>query len=215
MVAVITYRLTLGRRRARAPGPPLLMLRVFSTDRKKGALLEGIQERWRYVGAIDQAGGPDLVDLNVDPYEYSKFLSGSLHELFLPEAVSGAKLMTRFEHSPDREGRYGVNEMFNFNTSWRGNVEQLILSSRTILLDVRGLTAEREGTSFEIGLLARHALLDRVVAVGDQETDWDHIGNLLQASGQRLDDLRRSDMNGNQELDILFKDLLEVATRKA
>jgi hypothetical protein len=214
-VPVAIYMLFLGRRPPQGPGLPLLMLRVFSKDKRKQTLLRDIQERWRFVGAVDQAGGPDMVDLNVDPYECSKFMTGSLHELFLPEAVSGERLMARFEHAPDREGRYRINEMFNFNTSWRGNVEQLILNSPTILLDVRGLTAEREGTSFEIGLLARHALLDRVVAVGDGETDWDHIGERLREYGQRLDDLRRADVAEDPGLDRLFGELIQVATRGA
>jgi hypothetical protein len=211
-IALSIYVLFLGRRPPQGPGLPLLMLRVFSKEKDKQALLQGIQERWRFVGAIDQAGGPDMVDLNVGPYKCSKFMSGSLHELFLPEAVSGERLMARFEHRPDREGRYRINEMFNFNSSWRGNVEQLILNSPTILLDVRGLTAEREGTSFEVGLLARHALLDRVVAVGDEETDWDHIGARLREHGQRLDDLRRSDVAQDPGLERLFDDLMRIAT---
>jgi hypothetical protein len=214
-VPVAVYKLFLGRRPPQGPALPLLMLRVFSEDKHNQALLEGIQERWRYVGAVNQAGGPDMVDLNVDPYECSKFMTGSLHELYLPEAVSGEKLMTRFENAPDREGRYRINEMFNFNTSWRGNVEQLILNSPTILLDVRGLTAERQGTSFEIGLLARHALLDRVVAVGDENTDWEHIGKRLGEHGQRLGDLRRAEVADDPGLDRLFSDLMQVATRGA
>lgn len=207
------YVLLLGRRPPQAPALPLLMLRVFSAEKKKHNLLHRIQERWRYIGAVNQAGGPDLLDLNVDPYECSKFMTGSLHELFLPEAVSGEKLMSRFEHAPDREGRYRVNEMFNFNTSWRGNVEQLIINSPTILLDVRGLTAEREGTSFEVGLLAEHGLLERVVAVGDEDTDWEHIGERLAEHGQQPEDLKRSDESEESDPSRLFGELVAVATR--
>lgn len=213
-VPVAVYVLFLGRRPAQGPHLPLLVLRVFSKDKKNQALLVRIQERWRYIGAVDQAGGPDMVDLNVDPYEFSKFITGSLHELYLPEAISGDRLMGRFEHEPDREGRYRINEMFNFNTSWRGNVEQLILNSPTILLDVRGLTAEREGTSFEIGLLASNALLHRVVAVGDEVTDWDHIGKRLLEHGRQLDELRRADVAEDPGLDRLCRDLLQVASRE-
>jgi len=207
--------LFLGRRPPQGPALPLLVLRVFSKDKKHQTLLNGIQERWRYIGAVDQAGGPDMVDLNVDPYEFSKFITGSLHELYLPEALSGDKLMARFEHAPDSEGRYRINEMFNFNTSWRGNVEQLILNSPTILLDVRGLTAEREGTGFEISLLARHDLLHRVVAAGDEATDWNSIGKRLREHGRQLDELRRAAVAEDPGLDQLCRDLLQVATRAA
>ncbi len=208
------YVVFLGRTNATAAGLPLLMLRVFSADKRKHDLLHQIQERWRYFGAVDQAGGPDLIDFNVGPYACAKFMGGSLHDLYLPEAVSGDKLMGRFNHSPDREGRYRINEMFNFNTSWRGNVEQLILNSQTILLDVRGLTAEREGTSFEVGLLARHALLGRVVAVGDGETDWAHIGGRLAEHGRRLEELSRCEVVDRSSLDQLIDKLLQIPSRK-
>jgi len=85
----------------------------------------------------------------------------------------------------------------------------------TILLDVRGLTAEREGTSFEIGVLARHALLHRVVAVGDDVTDWEHIGERLREHGRQLDELRRADVAQDPGLDRLCSDLLQVAMRVA
>ena len=85
------YRLVLGRRPGQGSELPLLMLRVFSKEKSKHKLLHDIQERWRYIGAVNQAGGPDLVDLNVDPYECSKFMTGSLHELFLPEALDVVK----------------------------------------------------------------------------------------------------------------------------
>ena len=214
VIAMVVYVIFLGRESERPPGVPLLMLRVFSTDKRKHDLLHRLQERWRYIGAVHQAGGPDLIDFNVGPYACAKFMSGSLHDLYLPEAVSGEKLMGRFSHAADREGRYRINEMFNFNTSWRGNVEQLILNSQIILLDVRGLTAEREGTSFEVGLLARHALLGRVVAVGDGETDWAHIGGRLAEHGRRLEELSRCEVVDRSSLDQLIDKLVQTPSRK-
>ena len=213
-LTAVVYVVFLGRTTATTAGLPLLMLRVFSVDKRKHDLLHRIQERWRYIGAVDQAGGPDLIDFNVGPYACSKFMSGSLHDLYLPEAVSGDKLMGRFNHEPDREGRYRVNEMFNFNTSWRGNVEQLVLNSPIILLDVRGLTAEREGTSFEVGLLARHGLLERVIAVGDEETDWGHIEGRLVQHGRRLEELSRCEIVDRSSLDQLIVKLVHIPTRK-
>jgi len=207
-VPVVVYLKVLGRRPDAGPGRDLLVLRVFSRDKKKQAFLDQVQSRWRYIGAVNLAGGPDMVDLNIDPYECAMFLSSRLHELYLPQAIDAQSLAARFTKLPDREGRYRINEMFNFNTAWRENVEQLILLSNTILLDVRGLTAEREGTSFEIGLLARHGILDRVVAVGDDQTDWQHVDQQLRRDGQSLEQLKRVEISKN--IDILLTELLNL-----
>ncbi|MBT8063321.1 MAG: hypothetical protein KJO85_11600, partial [Gammaproteobacteria bacterium] len=208
LLPVIVYRLVLGKRPDTGPGRDLLVLRVFSRDKKKQAFLDELQSRWRYIGAVNLAGGPDMVDLNVDPYECAMFLSSQLHELFLPQALDARHLAARFSNTPDHEGRYRINEMFNFNTAWRENVEQLILLSETILLDVRGLTAEREGTSFEISLLSRHGLLDRVIAVGDDQTDWQHIGRQMEQDGQSLQPLKR--IEESKDFDGLIGRLLDI-----
>jgi len=208
-VPVAVYLLVLGKRELSGPARPLLLLRVFSHDKKQQKLLDELQAKWRYIGAVNLAGGPDLVDLNVDPYECAMFLSSRLHELYLPKALSPEHLASRFDGTPDREGRYRINEMFNFNTAWRENVEQLILQSKTIMLDMRGLTAEREGTSFEVGLLARHDLLGRVVAIGDEETDWVHIEAMLQKEGQSLEKLKRVDIS--EGLDGLISELASIS----
>ena len=88
----------------------------------------------------------------------------------------------------------------------------MILLSKTILLDLRGLTAEREGTSFEVGLLAQHGLLSRVVAIGDDGTDWVHVDGQLSAHGKSLDQLKRVDLASDDHLEVLFGSLLEVAS---
>jgi len=213
-VPALIYRIVLGKRSLTEPGPALLVLRVFSRDKKQQNLLEAVQSRWRYIGAVHQAGGPDMVDLNIDPYECAMFLSSNLHSLYLPEAVSAEQLRGRLIEKPDREGRYRINEMFNFNTAWRNNIEQLILLSKTILLDLRGLTADREGTSFEIGLLARHGLLSRVVAIGDDLTDWDHVGLQLQTAGSSLEQLTRVNVTKQDGVDDLYSRLLKVSATK-
>lgn len=211
LAPVAAYRLVLNRRVDRGPGCDLLVLRVFSRDKKKQVFLDELQSRWRFIGAVNLAGGPDMVDLNVDTYECAKFLSSRMHELFLPEALDARHLASRFPNEADQEGRYRINEMFNFNTAWRQNVEQLIQLSKTILLDVRGLTAQREGTSFEIGLLAQHGLLDRVIAVGDEQTDWQHIDQQLKRDGQSIEQLKRTD--SGRDMDGLIADLLSIGSR--
>jgi hypothetical protein len=107
------------------------------------------------------------------------FLAGRLHELFLPEAASDDQLRSRLRLAADREGRFRVNEVFCFNTAWRSTVEQLMHLSDVIVLDLRGFSRQREGTGYEVGLLARAGLLARVVAVRDAATQWADVETLV------------------------------------
>ncbi|MES2717343.1 MAG: hypothetical protein V4795_16360 [Pseudomonadota bacterium] len=209
------YALALGRPPAGDHGPQLLVLRVFSEDSRRHGLLDAVQARWRYVGAVHQIGGPDMVAMNVDPYESMMFLANRLHELFLPVAASPAQLQASLVQQPDREGRYRINEVFCFNTAWRHTVVQLMQLSDAIALDLRGLTAQREGTSFEIGQLARHGLLGRVVALGDAATDWAHVDRLLQAEGCAPGQLQRIGQDQADPQEALFGLLLQVAAAPA
>jgi hypothetical protein len=212
-VAPATYACVLRPRLTGATGPQLLVLRVFARDSRRHTLLDQVQSRWRFVGPVHQIGGPDLAAMNVDPYECALFLSGRLHEQFLPAAASAAQLQARLQTSRDCEGRYRINEVFCFNSAWRSTVEQLMHLSDAVVLDVRGLTAQREGTGYEIRALARAALLPRVVAVGDDATDWANVEQLLRAEGRDPQDLQRLNLAAGGTADDLFTHLLKVAAR--
>jgi hypothetical protein len=205
------YAVALGHAPDEHDGPQLLMLRVFSEDTRRHGLLDAVQARWRYVGAVHQIGGPDMVAMNVDPYESTMFLANRLHALFLPAAASMAQLQARLVTRPDREGRFRINEVFCFNTAWRHTVVQLMQLSDVVVLDLRGLTAQREGTGFEIRQLAQHGLLDRVVAVGDASTDWLHVDALLRVEACEPSQLRRISLGSGEQQDMLLTQLLQVA----
>ncbi len=213
--AVATYALTLARRAPAGPGPRLLVLRVFARQRKQLKLLDELQSRWRYVGPVHQIGGPDLATTNVDPHECALFLVGRLHDLFLPTPTSPAQLSNRLQSEPDREGRYRIGEVFCFNSAWQQTVEQLMRISDAILLDLRGLTAQRKGTSYELRVLARAGLLDRVVALGDDHTDWALADALLVEEGQEPQSLGRRIVGSELRAHVIFDQLLRVANKTA
>lgn len=212
--AVAAYALTLKRPAPASPGPRLLVLRVFASDRRQLKLLDELQSRWRYVGPVHQIGGPDLATTNVDPQECALFLVGRLHDLFLPEAASPAQLGTRLQTVADREGRYSISEVFCFNSAWQHTVGQLMRISNAILLDLRGLTARREGTSYELRILARTGLLDRVVAIGDEHTDWAFAESLLSEEGQEPRRLSRRIVDSRLPAHVIFDQLLGVADKQ-
>lgn len=161
----------------------LLVLRVFSRSKAAERLLDAVQTDWRYVGPVYQIAGPDLIRLNVDLYEFGKFVNAKLHELFLFGAVSRDQLLGRLVRRPDREGRFRVNEIFCFESAWRATVEQLMDVSDAILLDVRGFGPERKGTAFELELLVRRGFTLKVVALGDRTTNWDYFDQRIRDAG--------------------------------
>lgn len=208
------YALALGRPPGGGAGPQLLVLRVFSKDNRRHSLLDELQARWRFVGAVHQIGGPDMVAMNVDPHESAMFLGNRIHELFLPEATTLPQLQASLPTSPDHEGRYRINEVFCFNTAWRRTVEQLMHLSDVIVLDLRELTARREGTGYEITRLARAGLLQRVVALGDGSTDWAHVETLLRAEGQDPQRLTRLNIAARPPVDETMALLMAAASRR-
>lgn len=203
------YAWALGPRAAPAAAPQLLILRVFAQSSRQHTLLDRMEQRWRYLGPVHQIGGPDLVALNVDLQECTMFLAGRLHELFLPEAASDEQLRSRLRMGADREGRFRVNEVFCFDTAWRSSVERLMHLSEAIVLDLRGFTRQREGTGYEIGLLAQGRLLPRVIAVRDAATSGSEVEALVREAG--ADPSRLAWIDEDAGADGLFESLLAVA----
>ena len=171
----------------RQPCPPvgrrLLMLRVFSKDRKAERLLDAIQSRWQLAGPVLEIAGPDLAKLNLDLDEFIHLVNFKLHDLFQPGQASPEVLAASLDLALDREGRFRVNEVFCFDTSWRGVVEQLMGLSDVVLLDLRGFTEQRRGTAHEVHRLAALGLLPRVVALGDSATDWSYFEHCVAEHG--------------------------------
>ena len=152
----------------------LLVLRVFSTDRRAERMLDALQTRWRLAGPVLQIGGPDLARLNLDLHEVLKLFSFRLPELLHARGLSDAQLAASLSVAIDREGRFCVNEVFCFDSSWQTMVERLVRMSDAIVLDLRGFNPLCDGTTHEALHLAAIGALDRVVVVFDQHTDWQH-----------------------------------------
>ena len=213
-VTIAAYVLALRRMPQPSGSRTLLLLRVFSKDRQMERLLDGVQTRWRYAGPVLQIGGPDLAKLNIEPYDLLKFVSFKAHELFLPGELSLDELRNSLDLAPDREGRFRVNEVFCFDTAWRSTVEKLIDLSDVILLDLRGFSAERKGTAFEVKLLSANRKLARVLAIGDETTDWTHVDALL---GKVREGAREVRLDAREKLAMLrcIERLERLATGEA
>ncbi|NRF71312.1 hypothetical protein HLB44_30405 [Aquincola sp. S2] len=165
------YVTTLGRIAKPAATRTLLMLRVFSSTTRQRDLLENLQTQWRYFGPILEIGGPDLATLNVDARKVVQYLAGTGHEEFL----RGGTLLL----GADREGRFHVNEVFCLQSNWQATVGSLMEISDVILMDLRGFKSGRSGVEFELELLIKTSAIDRAVLVGDKETQWLAVGDIV------------------------------------
>jgi hypothetical protein len=190
----------------------LLVLRVFSPNRRSERLLDQVQTGWRYAGPVVQIGGPDLARLNINPYEFALFLGRRTHQLFLPSEVTKERLHSGLDLAPDREGRFRIAEAFCFDSAWQSTVRTLIETSDTILLDLRGFGPQRAGTGFELAQLASLGRLDRTVVVGDATTDWSYFETL---AGSEAKSITRLDAQKPNLADACIAALLQRGVRPA
>ena len=212
LAVVGTYAWVLRRQPLPRHGRRLLMLRVFSPDRRAERLLDAVQARWQLAGPVLQIGGPDLVKLNLDIHEVIAFVNFRLHELFQPAAVPAEVLARSLDLGLDHEGRFRVNELFCFDTSWKAVVEQLLDLSDVVLLDLRGFGPARGGTAHEVERLADRGLLPRVVVVFDEHTDWAEFQRRVAGRGPSHQTLaQKVDARDRQALQAITQGLVAVA----
>lgn len=160
----------------------LLVLRVFSRDRRGERLLDEIEYRWRFIGPIVLIGGRDVAERTIDPAKAANFLRGRLMDIFVPTLHALHKQVVAMDESPDPDGRYRVNEFFCFDDLWKEAVRQLLDSSDAIVVDLSEFTGERKGTAYELGLLMQRGALPRSVFLVSAMTDLDAVREALGAA---------------------------------
>jgi hypothetical protein len=99
------------------------------------------------------------------------FLRRRLRQIFVIDRPSLQRRLAELDWAPDPDARYRINESFCTDSMWQETVGELLDVSDAILLDLRGFTAARRGTAFEIRLLAERDALGRSVILIDAQTD--------------------------------------------
>ena len=219
LLALVLYVGLIRLMRAPPARVRLLLLRVFSADQRGEKLLDELAYRWRFVGPIFMIGGPDMARASIDPGEAAKFLRGQFEDDFIRDAEVLESKAVNLDDLPDPDGRFRVNEFFCRADMWKQVVQRLMTLSDTILLDLRGYTPQREGTGFEIALLARLGVLGRTVLVMDASTDRAAVASRMAEGGhpQPLPDAQVITTDDDLDGDALFRALVEraVAARRA
>lgn len=153
------------------PAPTLLVLRVFGRDAAVAALFDRVVERWRLTGNTLLIAGTDLASRTLDPDDLFVFLNGRLAERFVTSAEAIPRHVAALDLAPDPDGRFRVNELHCFDTTWQSTLRALVELSDVVLMDLRGFQAENAGCRLELRVLAGSLHLQRVVLLRDAQTD--------------------------------------------
>ena len=202
----------------------LLLLRVFSLGHRSEQLFRAVSTHWRYLGKIRLIAGPDLATTTIEPHEFLDYVSRNLGHNFIDRDERLEKSIANSIDTPDRDGRYRVEEFFCYGDTWQKVLVRLQQTCDVVLMDLRGFSLENAGCIFEINTLIDHLPLDHVLFTIDNTTDRNFLQNTIQTAWQNCSNnspnrksleptLTLFDFHGqkNLPLDRLLKALCQAA----
>lgn len=129
-----------------APGPLLLLLRVFEKKGPTPTLFHTLSRHWRRVGPMAMISGWDLAALAIEPTEMRLFLRGEIRKVFVRGVESALEEVAPMPFVCDADGRFRCRQLFCGDDVWFEVVRGLIKTSAVILIDVRRLQYEPHRT---------------------------------------------------------------------
>jgi hypothetical protein len=164
----------------------LLLLRVFSFDRRTQRLLEDLGQCWRYLGPVRLIGGPDLAYATLEPYEFFEFLSRRLARAFIKDRDDLDSRLPESTAIPDPDGLFRVEDFFCHDDTWQMTVFRLARKADAVLMDLRGFMSKNRGCIFEIEQLIASVPLQRIVLLVDRSTDVAFLEQILQRAWRAI-----------------------------
>lgn len=155
----------------------LLLLRVFSSDKRGERWLSSVERFWRHLGPVHMIAGPDLAKSSIDPYELYQFLSRNIQSIFIRSDQQVKNHLEDVDNEADPDGRYRINEFFCLDDTWESVARGLIKQSDVIVLDLRDFELTRVGTAKEIDFLSHSSAFSRTLVLVDNESE---IGKLIE-----------------------------------
>lgn len=173
--------------RVDASAQRLLLLRVFSSDKRGEKWLSAVERFWRHLGPVYLIAGPDLAKSNIDPYELYQFLHRNIKSLFIRSERQAQTHLDEVDNQADPDGRYRVNEFFCLDDTWELVAQGLIKQSDVVVLDLRDFQLSRVGTAKEINFLAQFDAFSRSLVLVDDEAAINNLIELItQLTGLQL-----------------------------
>src|SRR4029077_17301552 len=78
----------------------LLVLRVFSAERRGEQLMQELEELWRYIGPLSLTGVPDVATRPIDPAKAANFIRRPLHDICVPSRFALHKRIAALDETP-------------------------------------------------------------------------------------------------------------------
>lgn len=189
IAAGIGFLLPRGRRHAQAPGPRLLLFRVFALGRRTETLSDALGKPWRTVGSVQLIGGPRLATSALALHEFLDFLSGKLARRFIDSGSTLDLRVAQMDLQPDRDGQFRVSGFFCHDDTWKLTLARLADDSDAVLVDLRGFSGLNHGSAVAIQELFNRVRLDRLVFAFDDTTDEPFLRRSMEQAWRELGDL--------------------------
>jgi hypothetical protein len=135
-----------------ADPPTLLVLRVFQRNAQVEKLFDQVVERWRLTGNTVLIAGTDLVSRTLDPDDLFSYFNGHLADRFVTDTGRLSRTLVELDMRPDPDGRYRVNELYCFDTTWQAALAALVQRAHVVLMDLRGFQPSNLGCRHELGV---------------------------------------------------------------
>ena len=161
----------------------LLLLRVFKLGKRSEHVFDSITKHWRYAGSVQLIAGPDLATTTIKPHEFLEFLeflNRKLTRLFIQNQSDFDQRLSNMDMRPDFDGRFRINDFFCYENTWEIVLSRLVQQSNVILMDLRSFSPERQGCIRELSELVHRVLIERVVLLVDEITDFPFLEQTIQ-----------------------------------
>lgn len=164
----------------------LLLLRVFSLEKRSEDLYSLISKLWRYQGSIQLISGPDLVNATVEPHEILDFISGKLSNLFVSNSKDLEHRMNTLDLEPDKDGYYRINEFFCYDNTWKLALKKLVTTTDYVVMDLRSFSPNNAGCIIELSALINLISLEKVMLIVDKTTNMEFLEKTLNQAWESI-----------------------------
>ncbi|MEO8149292.1 MAG: hypothetical protein ABI723_16725 [Bacteroidia bacterium] len=178
----------------------LLFLRVFSLGKRSEQFFNLVSKHWRFAGSIQLISGPDLATTNLEPHEFTDYITGKLSRRFIGNPKDLEIRLSEMDNKPDRDGQYRVNDFFCYQNTWQMVLQKLVNKSNVVLMDLRGFSTANKGCEYEIRELFNIIPADRIVFIYDQTSDQVFMNQILK---QAWDEMKPASLNKQSDFDSI------------
>ena len=152
-------------------GVRLLLLRTFGARERSTRLVSLLTRQWRWIGSVELITAPDVASETLEPDEFLDFLLRRLSRRFVADEAVVPDRLAALDLSPDRDGRFRVNELMCTDDTWQLVFEGLVTRVDAVLIDLRDLGEGRSGVQHELERVVAVVPLTTVIAIVDPTTD--------------------------------------------